>query len=168
MADVQANAAVAQPNTGGGAPAAKPESAKGGTRMSIRLLVMIPLLPPALWNFFTTYRGLTDFFDVPRNPSLNPGQFAFGVIVAVIVLGFVMASHLILNWDQYDPPVLFLKAACVVCILVNVAALWEGTKRVIQFEDDDPGKGFALALVVALIVASTVLLSKLLLDDKSG
>ncbi len=136
--------------------------------MSIRLLVMIPLLPPVLWNFFTTYRGLTDYFDVPRNPSINPGQFIFGVIVAIIVLGFVIASHVILNWKSVDPPVLFLKAACVVCILVNVAALWEGTRRIIQFEDEDPGKQFALALVVALIVASTVLLSKLLLENDKG
>lgn len=136
--------------------------------MSIRLLLMIPLLPPALWNFFITYRGLTYFFDLPRNPSINPGQFAFGVVVTVIVLGFVMASHVILNYKSPDAPVLFLKAACAVCILINVSALWEGTKSVILYEGDDPAKGFGLALVVALIVASTVLLSRLLLDDKAG
>ena len=62
--------------------------------MSVKLLA-IPLLAPAIWNLYTTFRGLSDFFDLPTHPSINPGQFAFGVVVTIIVIGFVVASRLI-------------------------------------------------------------------------
>ena len=45
-------------------------------------------------------------------------------------------------------PFVVLKAASVVCIAIDVAASWVGTKHVISFDYDDPGKAFGLALVV--------------------
>ena len=53
--------------------------------MNVRLLA-IPLLAPVIWNIYTTFRGLSDFFDLPTHPSINPGQFAFGVVVTIIVI----------------------------------------------------------------------------------
>jgi hypothetical protein len=125
-------------------------------------LLAIPLLAPAIWNMYTTFRGLTDFFDLPTHPSINPGQFAFGIVVTVIVIGFVIASRLIWSIPSEDVPVLLLKAASVICILIDVGASWIGTKRVISFDDDDPGKAVGLALVVALVVLSKIGLSTLL------
>ena len=134
--------------------------------MNVQLLA-IPLLAPALWNLYTTFRGLADFFDLPTNPSINPGQFAFGIVVTIIVIGFVVASRLIWSVPSDDPPVLLLKVACLVCIGIDVAASWEGTKRVISFEDDNPGKAFGLALVIALVVLSKLGLSTLLFDKQN-
>ena len=134
--------------------------------MNVQLLA-IPLLAPALWNLYTTFRGLADFFDLPTNPSINPGQFAFGIVVTIIVIGFVVASRLIWSRGSVDTPMLLLKVACLVCIGIDVAASWEGTKRVISFEDDNPGKAFALALVIALVVLSKLGLSTLLFDKQN-
>ena len=132
--------------------------------MNVQLLA-IPLLAPALWNLYTTFRGLADFFDLPTNPSINPGQFAFGIVVTIIVIGFVVASRLIWSVPSDDPPVLLLKAASLICIAIDVAASWIGTKRVISFDDDNPGKAFGLALVIALVVLSKIGLSTLLFDN---
>ena len=129
--------------------------------MNVQLLA-IPLLAPALWNLYTTFRGLADFFDLPTNPSINPGQFAFGIVVTIIFIGFVIASRLIWSVPSDDPPVLLLKAASVICIAIDVAASWIGTKRVISFDDDNPGKAFCLAVVIDLFVLSKIVLSTLL------
>jgi hypothetical protein len=135
--------------------------------MSVKLLA-IPLLAPATWNLYTTFRGLSDFFDLPTHPSINPGQFAFGVVVTIIVIGFVVASRLIWSIPSDDVPVLLLKAASVICILIDVGASWIGTKRVISFDDDDPGKAIGLALVIALVVLSKIGLSTLLFDKENA
>ena len=131
--------------------------------MSGRLFI-IPLLLPVLWNLYTTYRGLTDFFDLPANPNINPGQFVFGIVITIIILAFVVASDFVLRWESHDPPALILKAASVTSIVINLFASWEGTQRVIDYEDGDPGKMIGLALVVALVVLSTVFLSRLLTE----
>lgn len=135
--------------------------------MNVQLLA-IPLLAPAFWNLYTTFRGLSDFFDLPTNPSINPGQFAFGIVVTIIVIGFVIASRLIWSVPSDDPPVLLLKAASVICIAIDVGASWIGTKRVISFDDDDPAKNFALALVIALVVLSKIGLSTILFDKHNS
>ncbi len=134
--------------------------------MNVRLLA-IPLLAPVIWNIYTTFRGLSDFFDLPTHPSINPGQFAFGIVVTIIVIGFVVASRAI--WNSPDEtPFLLLKAASVVCIAIDVAASWVGTKHVISFDYDDQGKAFGLALMVALLVLSKIALSTLLFDTENS
>ncbi len=128
-------------------------------------LLAIPLLAPAIWNLYTTFRGISDFFDLPTHPSINPGQFAFGIVITIIVIGFVIGSRLIWSTAPDDTPGLLLKIASVICILIDVGASWIGTKRVISFEDDDPGKALALALVIALVVLSKIGLSTLLFSN---
>ena len=135
--------------------------------MDVRPLAIILLLPPVIWNIYTTRQGLCDFFDLPTHPSINPGQFVFGIMVTIIVIGFVIASRAI--WSLRDEgPFALLKAASVVCIAIDVAASWYGTKHVISFDFDDPGKAFGLALMVALLVLSKIALSMILFDTKSG
>lgn len=134
--------------------------------MSVKL-VAIPLLAPAAWNLYTTFRGLSDFFDLPTNPNINPGQFLFGIIVTIIIISFVIASQLIWSFRSDDAPVLLLKAASVTCILIDVFASWVGTKQIISFDEDDPGKSVGLALVVALVVLSKIGLS-IILFRKEG
>jgi hypothetical protein len=134
--------------------------------MNVRLLA-IPLLAPVIWNIYTTFRGLSDFFDLPTHPSINPGQFAFGIVVTIIVIGFVVGSRAIWSFASEEAPFLLLKAASLICIVIDVAASWVGTKHVISFDYDDPGKAFGLALVVALLVLSKIALSTLLFDAES-
>ena len=131
-------------------------------------VLAILLLAPAAWNVYTTFRGLSDFFDLPTHPSINPGQFAFCIVITIIVISFVIASRLIWKIQSEEAPVLLLKAASLICILIDVGASWIGTKRVISFDDYDPGKAVGLALVVALVVLSKLGLSMLLFDDEQS
>lgn len=132
--------------------------------MGIRLVLIVPLLLTALWDLYTTFRGVADFFDLPTNPSINEGQFAFGVVITLTVFGFVIASQLFWNANLHDAPGLLLKAAWASCVAIDLYTAWAGTKRVVFYDDDDPAKGFGIAVAAALIVASTILLSKILLD----
>jgi hypothetical protein len=135
--------------------------------MAMVRLLAIPLLAPVVWNIYTTFRGLCDFFDLPTHPSINPGQFLFGIMVTIIVIGFVVASRAI--WNSPDEaPFVLLKAASIVCIAIDVAASWVGTKHVIMFDYEDPAKAFGLALMVALLVLSKIALSTLLFDAENG
>ncbi len=132
--------------------------------MGVRLILIVPLLLGGIWDLYTTFRGVADFFDLPTNPAINPGQFAFGVVITLTVFGFVLATQLLWSANLHDAPALLLKAAWAVCVAIDLFTSWSGTKRAVFYDDDDPAKGFGIAVAAALIVASTILLSKLLLD----
>lgn len=131
--------------------------------MGVRLIGFVLLLG-GLWDLFTTFRGIADFFDLPVDPKINPAQFAFAVVVTMVVFGFVIASHLIWSLKSDDIPTLFLKGAWAVCVLIDLFTSWAGTKRFVFYGDDGgPIRGVGLLVVTALIVAASILLSKLLL-----
>jgi hypothetical protein len=132
--------------------------------MGVRMVLIIPLLLVGLWDLYTTFRGVADFFDLPTNPYINEGQFAFGVVITLTVFGFVIGSQLFWNANLHDAPALLLKAAWATCVGIDLYTAWAGTKRVVFYDDDDPAKAFGIAVAAALIVASTILLSKVLLD----
>ncbi len=137
--------------------------------MGVRLVTIILILG-GVWDFLTTLRGVADFFDLPLDPKFNPAQFTFGLVVTMVIFGFVLASHLIWNLKSNDFPTHLLKAAWAACIAIDLFTSWEGTRRfVFDGDDTDPARGIGLALVTALIVSSSLLLSKLLLaKDISG
>jgi len=131
-------------------------------------LLAIPLLPAVVWNIYTTFRGISILFDLPRNPNINPGQFAFGIIVTLIVIGLVLASSLAFsNNNSEELPASVLKGAWLAAVFFNLVASWVGTKRLILYEDDDPGKKFAVLVIVTLIVLSTAFLPRLLNEKPS-
>jgi tryptophan-rich sensory protein len=131
--------------------------------MGVRLVTIVLILG-SLWDFFTTLRGVADFFDLPVDPKINPAQFTFGLVVTIMISGFVIASHLIWNLKSDDLPTLLLKAAWGACIAIDLFTSWEGTKRYVFYgEEPDTAQAVGLALVTALIVSSTLLLSKLIL-----
>ena len=144
-----------------------PKGAPSARGLSVRLLA-IPHLVPTVWGIYVTFRGLSDFFDLPTHPSIKPGQFALGIVVTIIVIGFVIASRPIWKLVSEDVPFLLLKAASVVCIAINVSAAWVGTKHVISFDYDDPGIALGVAFVVALIMASMIMLSTLIFDTDNN
>ena len=131
-------------------------------------LIAIPLLIPVVWNVYTTFLGLSDLFDLPTNPSINPGQFVFGIIITMLILIFVLATQLIWNYGSDDLLVALLKAASILCIAFDVVASWHGTKQIISFYDDDPGKAVGLAFVVVLVVLSKLGLSIILFRKQAS
>ncbi len=131
--------------------------------MGVRAVALVLLLG-AFWDLFTTFRGIADFFDIPLEPRINPTQFAFGLAVTMVIFGFVISSHLILSLKGEDTFTLLLKVAWGICIVIDLFTTWEGTKRFVFYSDDsDAARTVGVALVSALIVTSTMLLSKLLL-----
>jgi tryptophan-rich sensory protein len=132
-------------------------------------LVALGLVLGALWDVFTTFHGVTAFFDLPMDPKINPVQFVFGLVVTMMVFGFVMATHLIwANGKSEETPALLVKAAWAACIAIDLFTSWEGTKSYVFYGDEgDAARDIGLAVVTALIVSSSIFLSKLLLE-KSG
>jgi hypothetical protein len=131
--------------------------------MGVRLIAA-GLVIGALWDLFTTFHGVAYYFDLPMNPKVNPAQFLFALVVTMVVFGFVMATHFIWNVTQDDVPMLILKAAWGICVAVDLVTTWEGTRRYVFYGDDgDPARGLGLAIVTALIVSSSLFLSRLLL-----
>ncbi len=131
--------------------------------MNLRV-VMIPLVFGALWDFITTFQGVADFFDLATKWDINPGQFIFGVVISLIIFGFVLSSHLIWKMTSQETPGLLVRGAWLTCIAIDLFTSWEGTRRIIFYDDDDAAKGIGIAVAAALIVASTVLLSWALLS----
>lgn len=132
--------------------------------MGVRL-VTVALIAGALWNIFTTFCGITWYFDLPMDPQINPVQFTFALVLTALVFGLVIATHIIWNLKQDDLPALLLKAAWAVCIAVNLIASWQGTKLYVFYGDDgDAARGIGLALATAVTVTATIFLSRLVLD----
>lgn len=141
-------------------------AARGKREMNVNLIA-IPLLIPVFWNVYTTFLGLSDLFDLPTNPSINPGQFAFAIIVTTLVLLFVLSTKLIWSLGSDDTLAGLLKAATVLCIAFDVFASLLGTKRIISFDEADPGKTVGLAFIVVLVVLAKVALSYILFQSNS-
>jgi hypothetical protein len=131
-------------------------------------LIILPLLPPTLWGLYTTFQGLSDFFDLPTNPDINPGQFAFAIVATVIVFAFLLVSPVIWSLKADIAPALILRGAWLAAVAINLFASWEGTRRIILYEDEDPAKAVGVAVVAVLVVASTILLSWLPRGMKGG
>jgi hypothetical protein len=129
--------------------------------MGVRLVVAMSLVLGALWDFFTTFYGVSSYFDLPMNPDINPGQFIFALVVTMVVFGFVLASHLVLDSKQDAPAVIW--GAVLVCIVIDLVTAWEGTRHFVFYGDDgDAARGLGLTVVTALIVSSTIFLPKLI------
>lgn len=128
------------------------------------LLVVIGLTIGALWDVFTTFYGVTSYFDLPMDPDVNPVQFAFAGAVTGVVFGFVIATHLIWKIERKDVPSLLLRGTWAACVAIDLITSWEGTRRFVFYGDDgDAARGMGLAVVSVLIVSSTVFLSRLML-----
>jgi hypothetical protein len=134
--------------------------------MGLRL-VAIGLVLGAAWDVFTTFHGVAAFFDLPMDPKINPVQFTFGLVVTMVVFGFVMATHLIWSVKAEETPALLLRAAWAACIAIDLFTSWEGTRSYVFYgEEGDAARDIGLAVVTALIVSSSIFLSRLLLEEK--
>jgi hypothetical protein len=131
--------------------------------MGIKLVAFIVSLG-ALWDGFTTFRGVADVFDLASGQRINAIQFTFTLIVTLVILGFVVATHLIWSFKTEDPVTLLLKGAWVLCFIIDLYTSLIGTSYyVFNNEIDSSVKAIALIVVTFLISASSVLLSRILL-----
>jgi tryptophan-rich sensory protein len=130
-------------------------------------MVALFLALGAFWDAFTTFYGISIFFDVPMDPKINPVQFAFGLVVTMVIFGFVMATHLIWSHNTGDKtPALIVKVAWGVSIAIDILTSFEGTKNYVFYgEDGDPARDAGLAVITALIVSSSIFLSALILKN---
>lgn len=132
--------------------------------MGVRLVAIILFLGAA-WDLISTFQGIAQFFDLPIEARINPIQFIFALVVTAVVFGFVIASHLIWNLKSDDLPTLLLKIAWACCLVIDFFTSWAGTSHYV-FYNDITGATQAAGLLLAtfLIVASSILLSKLVLE----
>jgi len=145
---------------------AKPSPPKDEAMVPPRLLYLI-LVPIALWDVYTTYLGVSYFFDLPTNPDINPGQFVFGLVVTLIVFLFVVTTQFIHSLPAHGGPILILKGAWATAVAIDLYTAWDGTRRIVFYGEEDAAKGVGVAIVAALIVTSTIFLSQLLLGRKA-
>ncbi len=143
-----------------------PPTPKDEAMVPPRLLYLI-LVPIALWDVYTTYLGVSYFFDLPTNPDINPGQFVFGLVVTLIVFLFVVTTQFIHSLPAHGGPILILKGAWATAVAIDLYTAWDGTRRIVFYGEEDAAKGVGVAIVAALIVTSTIFLSQLLLGRKA-
>ncbi len=131
--------------------------------MGIKLVALIVALG-ALWDGFTTFRGVAEIFELATVAKINPFQFVFAIVVTLLVFGFVIATHLVWSFKSDDLVTLLLKLAWFVCLTVDLITSYIGTKYyVFDNSVDTSAKWLALLVVTFLITASSILLSRILL-----
>lgn len=131
--------------------------------MGIKLIALIAGLG-AFWDGVTTFRGVADIFELVTVTRINPFHFGFAIVVTMTIFGFVIATHFIWSFKSDDLVTVLLRAAWVVCFILDLYTSLVGT-RYFVFRDavDTPAKVFGLLLVTFLISASSILLSRILL-----
>src|SRR5271165_3912050 len=119
--------------------------------MGFRFVALF-LMMGAAWDAFTTFYGVSIFFDVPMDPKINPVQFAFGLVVTMVIFGFVMATHLIWSHTAADKtPSQIVRVAWGVSIAIDILTSFEGTQNYVFYgEDGNPERDFGLAVITAL------------------
>lgn len=125
------------------------------------LLVVISL--GALWDGYTSFYGIVEFYDLFMNYH-NVARIVFALVVALVILGFMIATHLIWNPVEKITPInLLLKGTWVLCFVLDLYTSFIGNKFYV-FGDmvDSFGKVVGLAIVSFLVTTSSVLLSQLI------
>jgi len=131
--------------------------------LGVRFIALVLLLG-AIWDAFTTFRGVAEFFDLAMTAKLNPTQFIFAFVVTFVVFGFVMASHFIWSFKAEDITAILVRIAWGLCLVIDLYTSWRGTKTYVFADaDTDGAQAGGLVLVTFLIVSSTLLLSRILL-----
>lgn len=114
----------------------------------------------ALWDGFTTYFGIVEIFNIRDNPL----QIIFAAVVAIVILGFLLSTHLIWTFETDDVVTLVLKAAWVICLVLNCYTAYIGNKLFV-FDNNLPTGAHQLGLVIItlLITISSILLSRMIM-----
>lgn len=117
----------------------------------------------ALWDGYTSFYGIVEFYDLFMN-YYNVARLVFAVVVALVILGFMIATHLIWNTAEDNTLInLLLKGAWVLCFVLDLYTSFVGNKFYV-FDDmiESAADIFGLAIVSFLITMSSILLSQLI------
>jgi hypothetical protein len=137
--------------------------------MAVRYFLVAVLCLGAGWDYFTTLYGVAAYFDLPLNPGINPMQFTFAMVLTGLVFSLVIGSSLIWAMKSDDIAIAILRAACALCIGVNMITSWQGTKYYVFYGDDgDAARGIGLALASLLTVLATVFLPRVVQEVSSS
>lgn len=126
-------------------------------------IVATALALGALWDGLTTFFGLTQVFGIGGNGTA--AQLTFAVVVSMVVMGFMIATHLIWSFDGDDVVSQILKWAWGLSLVIDLYTSYEGNKQFV-FNNRIEGVTGQLGLlaVTLLITVSTMLLSRLILS----
>jgi hypothetical protein len=118
----------------------------------------------ALWDGFTTFFGLVQIFNILGGDTVNPAQIIFAVVVSVVILGFLIATHVIWSFETDDVVTLILKGAWLVCLVLDCYTAYIGNKFLV-FNDtlETPAHHLGLVIVTLLITISSILLSRIVM-----
>jgi hypothetical protein len=128
----------------------------------MRVLIFVVALG-ALWDGFTSFYGIAEFYDVVIGESKWP-QIVFAVIAAITIVGFMVATRLIWSGTEENNTILILlKVAWVVCFVIDLATSFIGTQDFV-FKGMVGGTVDLLGLLIIsfLVTSSSVLLSQLI------
>jgi hypothetical protein len=121
----------------------------------------------ALWDGFTTFFGIVQVFGILSGDYVNPIQVMFAVVVSLVILGFLVATHLIWAYDSDDVVSLILKGAWVVCLVLDCYTAYIGNKFFVFANNlETPAHHLGLIIVTLLITISSILLSRILMSKE--
>ncbi len=118
----------------------------------------------ALWDGFTTFVGIVQIFNISGLHGVDMVQLVFAVVVSIVILGFLISTHIIWTFEQDDLISLILKAAWVVCLVLDFYTAYIGNKAyVFGGRLETPAHSFGLLIITLLITISSVLLSRIIM-----
>jgi hypothetical protein len=119
----------------------------------------------ALWDGFTTFFGIVQVFNILGGDSIQPMQVMFAVVVSVVILGFLIATHVIWSFETDDIVTLILKGAWLVCLVLDCYTAYIGNKFFVFNNDlETPAHHLGLIIVTLLITISSILLSRIVMS----
>jgi hypothetical protein len=118
----------------------------------------------ALWDGFTTFFGIVQIFGILNGDVINPMQIMFAVVVSLVILGFLIATHLIWAYETDDVVSLILKGAWLVCLVLDCYTAYIGNKFFVFGNNlETPAHHLGLIIVTLLITISSILLSRIVM-----
>lgn len=115
----------------------------------------------ALWGGFTTLVGIVQIFDVVGLHGVFVSQLVFAGVASIVILGFLISTHSIWTFERDDLISLTLKAAWVLCLVLDFYTVYMGNKAyVFGGRLETPAHFFGLLIITVLTTMSSVLLSR--------
>src|SRR5665648_857633 len=73
----------------------------------------------AMWDGLTTFVGIVQIFNITGLHGVEVAQLIFAAVVSIVILGFLISTHIIWTFERDDLISLSLKAAWVLCLVLD-------------------------------------------------
>jgi hypothetical protein len=118
----------------------------------------------ALWDAFTTFFGIVQVFNILGGEVVNPAQIIFAIVVSLVILGFLISTHVIWSFETDDVVTLILKGAWLVCLVLDTYTAYIGNKFFVFNNNlETASHHLGLIIVTLLITISSLLLSRIVM-----